>query len=177
MLDELVTVSTFQVLPEAEAARMRLGAEGIRSFLSDAEIVNMDWLLGNAIGFIKLQVPSAQAEEAYAILEQMREEKELHASEPPVGPEETACLNCGAKLPALAKTCSICGWSYADEEGNGERSEEEADEEEPIAEALPAESTMESLRAMRRPMIWLFLLWPLVLSAALAFIIWLFTVG
>jgi len=35
---------------------LQLEGNGITVFLADAETVNMDWLLGNAIGNIKLQV-------------------------------------------------------------------------------------------------------------------------
>jgi hypothetical protein len=65
MTDDLVTVGQYQFLAEAEAARMHLDAEGIPAFLSDAETVNMDWLLGNAIGYIKLAVPRGQADAAF----------------------------------------------------------------------------------------------------------------
>lgn len=36
---------------------MHLDAEGIPAFLSDAELLNADWLLSNAVGYIKLAVP------------------------------------------------------------------------------------------------------------------------
>jgi hypothetical protein len=49
MPDRLVTIETFQTLPEAEAARMHLSAHGIEAHLSDAEVVNMVGLLGNAL--------------------------------------------------------------------------------------------------------------------------------
>jgi hypothetical protein len=66
--DELVTVAHYPFRNVAEAARLRLEAEGISVFLSDAEIVDMNWLFGNALGWIKLQVSAADAERAAAIL-------------------------------------------------------------------------------------------------------------
>ena len=68
MADELVTVATFEVLPPAELTCARLKAAGIPAFLADAETVYMDWALGNALGYIKLQVPRAQAEKALTLL-------------------------------------------------------------------------------------------------------------
>jgi hypothetical protein len=66
--DEPVTVAQYPFRTAAEAARVRLEAEGIAAFLCDAEVVDMNWLLGNALGWIKLQVPAADAERAAAIL-------------------------------------------------------------------------------------------------------------
>ena len=71
MDNKLVTLKTFRYLPEAEAHRMFLESEGLRAFLADAEIVNMDWLLGNAIGNVKLQVPESEAKKALELLSQM----------------------------------------------------------------------------------------------------------
>ena len=64
--DEPVTIAKYPFRTAAEAARMRLEAEGVPVFLSDAEIVDLS--LGNALGWIKLQVPAADAERAAAIL-------------------------------------------------------------------------------------------------------------
>jgi hypothetical protein len=66
--DEPVTVAQYPFRPAAESARLRLEAEGIPAFLSDAEIVDMNWLLGTAVGWIKLQVPAADAERAATVL-------------------------------------------------------------------------------------------------------------
>ncbi len=117
MEEQLVTVETYQFLPEAQAAKLQLEGNGIRVFLADAEVVNMDWLLGNAIGNIKLQVPRDQAERALALIEQIRDQagKRRDAKD---HAEETECLACGAKIPEDQSRCPSCGWSYADE-GNG----------------------------------------------------------
>jgi ribosomal protein L12E/L44/L45/RPP1/RPP2 len=111
MSTELVTVATYRTLPEAEAARLHLEAEGLTTFLADAETVAMDWLLANAVGNIKLQVPPAQAEAAAALLEQMhvkRKEREQHSEEDAT----SRCLSCGAELPENLTQCTECGWSY-----------------------------------------------------------------
>src|SRR5205085_12654012 len=99
MTDKLVTVDSFQFLPEAEAARMQLEAEGIRSFLANAQTVTTDWFLGNAIGYIQLQVAADQAEAAQAILENMHALQKLHETESGEEVEIPACLSCGAEIP------------------------------------------------------------------------------
>jgi hypothetical protein len=114
---DLVTIATYRFLPEAEAARLCLEAEGLLPFLADVEIVNMDWLLGNAVGNIKLQVPRAQAEQALELLEQ-------RPAPPKPGhprlqdPDATYCLSCGAMIPDHQTCCPSCGWSYGAEAHN-----------------------------------------------------------
>jgi hypothetical protein len=66
--EKLVTVASFTKLPEAEAVRLMLESRGITCFLSNAEIVAMDWLISNAVGGIKVQVPEAQVERAVKVL-------------------------------------------------------------------------------------------------------------
>ena len=65
----MVTVATFDFLPQAEIARGRLRAEGIGCELADQHLVQTDWLYSIAIGGIKLQVEEADAERAFAILQ------------------------------------------------------------------------------------------------------------
>src|ERR1043165_3719990 len=62
--EELVTVASFQLANEAELAKLHLEEAGIHSFLADVETVNWDWFLGQAIGYIKVQVLQSQAEAA-----------------------------------------------------------------------------------------------------------------
>jgi hypothetical protein len=111
MSAEFVTVATYRILPEAEAAKLHLEAEGLTTFLADAETVAMDWLLANAVGNIKLQVPPAQAEAAAALLEQLnvkRNEREQQSEDDAT----STCLSCGAELPENLAQCPECGWSY-----------------------------------------------------------------
>ena len=120
MSDRLVTVATYQFLPEAEAARMFLQEEGVRVFLADAETVNMDWLLGNAIGNIKLQVASSEAERASGLLKELGERAQERAeTEWNLEEDEDAplrCLSCSQLMDEEATQCKHCGWSY--EEGS-----------------------------------------------------------
>jgi hypothetical protein len=58
---EPVVVADYPFRTAAEAARLRLDAEGIPAFLSDAETVDMNWFLANALGWIKVLVPAAEA--------------------------------------------------------------------------------------------------------------------
>jgi hypothetical protein len=73
--NEPVVVAHYPFRTGAEAARLRLEAEGIPAFLSDAEVIDMNWFLADAIGWIKLVVPAAEAELAAAILRETEQRR------------------------------------------------------------------------------------------------------
>jgi hypothetical protein len=68
---ELETVATYAFGYQAEIARGRLEAEGIRAFLADEFLINLNWLYTNAVGGIRLRVSSADAPLAREILTQV----------------------------------------------------------------------------------------------------------
>jgi hypothetical protein len=70
MSNALVTVSTFDTAVKARIAQNALSAAGIPSVVQDEQTVNMDWLLGPALGWIKLQVSEQDYERALAALDQ-----------------------------------------------------------------------------------------------------------
>ncbi|MEZ5464143.1 MAG: DUF2007 domain-containing protein [Lysobacteraceae bacterium] len=73
----LVTVARTEMAPEAHILRGRLEAEGIPAFIQHEHHVTMDWLVSNALGGVRLQVPVECAQEAAAILRAVRD-GELH---------------------------------------------------------------------------------------------------
>ncbi len=159
MSDQLVTVESYQFLPEAEAVRMHLESEGIAAVLADAETVSTEWALGNAVGYIKLRVPQSQADAAQAILKELRSRR-LERSESPESDAIGCCLSCGASLQPNLSKCEQCGWSYADgQEASDEYHETAAD---------PDESVMENLRAVKKPLVLMILLPILIAIAFLA---------
>jgi hypothetical protein len=78
--DEPVTIAHFPFPTAAEAARLRLEAEGIPAFLADAETVGLDW--------IKLEVPASEAERAATILQQTERRRLIRRWRPASGPSE-----------------------------------------------------------------------------------------
>ena len=114
MSQELVTVATYPKPMEAETAKLRLEAEGLTAFIADGEFVRMDWLLGSAVGDVKVQVPTAQAEAAAAVLAAMRDERDRRAAR--ADGESEVCLSCGAALAEDSTACAACGWTFAGEE-------------------------------------------------------------
>ncbi len=112
---ELVTVATFPLLNAAELARLHLAEEGIAGVLLDAETVNMDWMLGNALGYIKLQVQRRDAAAALEIINRLAPSPASRASDDADEDEVILCLACGLEIPEDQTRCSGCGWSFSDE--------------------------------------------------------------
>jgi hypothetical protein len=68
MADDLKKLATFTNVAEATLLRNLLEREGIRAVITDEQLVGMDFLLGNAIGWIKVEVMERDWERAQAIL-------------------------------------------------------------------------------------------------------------
>ncbi len=166
MAVELVTIERFPAVPDAEAARDLLTDQGIPAFLADEQTINVNWLLGNAIGYIKLQVPSDQVEEARSVLREQQGVARLRRR----GPEEggaTACLACGAAIPPNQKDCPSCGWSYGDDVGSQQIDLGAADDE---LDADDQPLALDRFRHMKRAVIW-FILAPSVILAPVALVV------
>jgi hypothetical protein len=166
MTVELVTIERFPIVSDAEAARGLLTDQGIPAFLSDEKTININWLLGNAIGYIKLQVPSDQVEKARSVLREQQEVAALRRG----GPEErgvTTCLACGAAIPHNQDDCPSCGWSYDDDRGSPQIDLGAAADE---LDADDQPSTLDRFRRMKRAVIW-FILAPSVILAPVALVV------
>jgi hypothetical protein len=96
MPGQLVTVATFDLVPKARLAQNILEQAGIKSVVTDENIVAMDWLFGNAVGWVKVQVFEEEAENAVAALEEALgsndpvDEQSLSAEAEAATPEEGA---------------------------------------------------------------------------------------
>jgi hypothetical protein len=88
MNQKLVTIATFDQAAKARLAQNALAEVGIRAAVADEATVAMDWLLGNAIGWIKVQVLEDDAERA--VLELERAFGEGGEKLDPVDPEQLA---------------------------------------------------------------------------------------
>ena len=111
-MSEFTIVGRYPTLPLAQLALATLEAEGITGFFENAEVVNADWMLGNAVGDIKLLVATAETERAIAILEASNLRKIARQEIPD---DAEVCLACGAEFPEEADTCPQCGWSFGDD--------------------------------------------------------------
>lgn len=64
----MTTIATFNKPEEAHLLRMRLEAGGIAAFLLDENLVQIDWLLANAIGGVRVQVADEDVAAAHELL-------------------------------------------------------------------------------------------------------------
>ena len=113
MDEELVTIRTYRFAHYAEVDKMHLQAEEIPAFIADENVVTWDWLLGQAIGFVKLQVPGKYAEAAAKILDLHKVDRDISASELSDMGEAGRCLACGERMLKEETKCPACGWTYA----------------------------------------------------------------
>jgi hypothetical protein len=68
MTAQLRTVAAFDVAHKADLAKVKLEQAGIPAFVTDREVVAMDWLLAPAVGGVKVQVAEEYLDQAEAIL-------------------------------------------------------------------------------------------------------------
>ncbi len=100
MAGNLVTVATFDLPAKARLAQNVLEAAGIKAVVTDETIVAMDWLLGNAVGWVKVQVLEEDAERAVAALEESLGGAEEPVDEAALAAEaEAAKPEEGSELP------------------------------------------------------------------------------
>jgi len=94
--DDLVTIATFSHPTEAYVPKSRLEAEGISSFVADADMITTNWLYSTAIGGAKLQVREEDAERALEILNLKAEPAEWIEEEFGKAREDEKCPKCGS---------------------------------------------------------------------------------
>lgn len=80
-----VCVARYSTPAEAHVVLTRLQSAGLSATIQDEFTVQFNWLLSDAIGGVKIVVPSAEAAEARALL-----------SLPPSEPGMLACPRCGS---------------------------------------------------------------------------------
>src|SRR5688572_27420778 len=91
-----VTVATFWKPTDAQLARIKLESEGIDVVILDENLIATDWLMANAIGGIKLQVPEPDAAAAGALLAGSRAAARP-VSDEPVADGQERCPRCASE--------------------------------------------------------------------------------
>ncbi|MGS2763415.1 putative signal transducing protein [Sinomicrobium sp. M5D2P9] len=72
MRDTFITVATFQYSSEALVIKGRLEAEGVEVVMADHHTIDVDPLISNAIGGVKLKVRGEDRDKALRILKMIR---------------------------------------------------------------------------------------------------------
>ena len=70
----MTTVATFNKVEDAHLLRMRLENAGIPAVLQDENLVQIDWLLANAVGGVRVQVADEDVAAAHKLLAKQDEE-------------------------------------------------------------------------------------------------------
>ena len=131
-----ITIATFWQSTQAHIARLKLESEEIDCIIVDENLIAMDWLLANAAGGIKLQVPEEQAARAFQLLQTETQSNQNPISDEPIYDGLERCPTCGsedihrahfsrklaliailllgAPLPFLRRTmrCISCGFEW-----------------------------------------------------------------
>jgi len=68
MSSDFVTVATFSRPVEAHLAKTKLESEGIPCFVTDEQLVQVNWLFPNTIGSVKLKVHATYMRRAQDVL-------------------------------------------------------------------------------------------------------------
>jgi hypothetical protein len=125
---EWTTVDRFFHPTDAHIAAGRLESDGIPVFLLGINHASVNWLLSNALGGIRLQVPAQYVDEARAILaDTIQASSEQNDSCPNCGSNDTSAMSNSRKIAFLAvhlfslpvpwrnsrRHCQACGaeWS------------------------------------------------------------------
>ena len=64
----MTTLATFSKPEEAHLLRGRLESGGVRAYVQDENLVQMNWLYSNAIGGVRVQISDEDIDEARSIL-------------------------------------------------------------------------------------------------------------
>lgn len=110
MSRELRIVGTFATPVEAEAVRLQLEAEGIRSVLADEATVGMNWLLGNAVHGVKILVADDDLERAAEIVADAAASARMAGIGKSKSPD-WKCRLCGEDVSGDFEVCWSCGAS------------------------------------------------------------------
>lgn len=90
------TVAVLSDLNEAHLLKSMLESEGLTVFLPDEHTIQVDWLLLNAVGGVRIQVPADQAPAAEVVIDDFRQNLKK--------PLEFVCPSCGSRQIRRDKT-------------------------------------------------------------------------
>ncbi len=107
-----VTVATTWYPIRAWLIRNLLDAYELDAIVVDEQAITMDWLIANAIGGIKVQVPLSQAERAIEVLEQEHDDFPRFVTSSPNIPHCEACGSIDVANEMLSKRGAYISWFF-----------------------------------------------------------------
>lgn len=115
-MGKLATVEAYSRTADADAARLFLEDNGINAYVEDGEIVAMDWLLGSAVGGVKLKVAEDDLARAHELITETKRDTKSDREQAYI---TFACEECGQRLSfprhrgGGVESCKHCG-KYVD---------------------------------------------------------------
>jgi hypothetical protein len=102
---DLIAVATFDTVAEAAVVQALLEADGIRVHASNSGLVGLDWSFSQALGGVRLLVPSARVAESRALVDAYRRGDLAAVDDVDSPPAAEVCPRCGsARVVAEAST-------------------------------------------------------------------------
>lgn len=101
----MITVARFSKPEEAHLLRMRLEAGGVSAHVQDENTIQMDWLVSNAIGGVRVQIDEEDIERAQEILQD--NPGELLQADQPVCPRCSSVHTAPDELPRRISFLSL----------------------------------------------------------------------
>lgn len=109
--EDLATAATFSYPIEAHLARTMLEWNGIECYIADEYVIQLNWLLSNAIGRVKLRVKSSDWELAREVLQQPPiDESWLEEQADPSDPRCPKCASRDVHFERLALRSVFISW-------------------------------------------------------------------
>ncbi len=97
-MNEFETIAIFEFTSDAQILKAKLESEGIEVYLKDEHTLDADPLISNALGGVKLQVPSEKASKAFEIYKEVRDyERDAEGN-------LKACPSCSEERLLVAET-------------------------------------------------------------------------
>lgn len=118
-MPDLVTVASCDTVAEADTLKCILEQQGFEVYLSNDNLVAMDWLISNAIGGARVQVPDEQAQKAAKYLAEYRAAETARRLAADKETIHCRCPDCRGSLSfpgsraGRTEECSHCG-AYVD---------------------------------------------------------------
>jgi len=93
----IITVSTYTTAIDAYIAKGRLEAEGIPVYIADEHYISAQWTISQALGGVRLQVPTLLESEALKIITEIEQGSyQVSLPKKPIESESTHCPNCNS---------------------------------------------------------------------------------
>lgn len=113
------TVARFVTVQEADTFQALLAEQGIRSWVNNATVVQMEWIISNAVGGVRLDVADDDYDQAKAIIDDLQRKRTDRRERLRSVRVTAVCEDCGREATfsgdraGFVENCPHCG-AYVD---------------------------------------------------------------